>query len=150
MTRYITDNLGKSIKVIDINAGIEQAEMYSKFDPSHKENTAYWKDILNKLKALKKQIDAEPLPINVEDPIADKIPTWVKEMREKYMERLADIGYTDINISQKSFSKDKKDRPLYGAHSCVRTLRNLYTLDKLEVGETWDRGYGLPSLTRIF
>lgn len=61
-------------------------------------------------------------------------------MRQKY----------DVNISYKLFSKDKKDNPLFVAHSCVRTIENINSLDKLEIGETWDRGWGSPSLTRIF
>jgi hypothetical protein len=150
MKRYIIDNKGKQMFVTDIHEAIKQAEMYSKFDPSHIENTTYWTHVLNQLKKLKAVMDAEPVPVKVIDEIADKLPVWVKEMREKYRQRLTDIGYTDVNISQKSFSKDKKDSPLFGPHSCVRTLENLNRLDKLEIGETWDRGWGRPSITRIF
>jgi hypothetical protein len=148
MKRYIIDNKGKQMFVTDIHEAIKQAEMYSKFDPSHIENTTYWTHVLNQLKELKAVMDAEPVEVLI-DEIADKLPVWVKEMRKDYRQKLTDIGYTDVNISQKSFSKDRKDSPLFGAHSCVRTLENINRLDKLEIGETWER-FGSPNITRIF
>ena len=151
MKRFITDRDDKQIEVTDIDAGIAQVKTYTTFSNSYNKDTkAYWKDVLKKLKALKKQIDAEPVPVKVEDPIADKIPTWVKEMREKYRTSYEVSLKYNTPDGHKSFSKDKKDSPLYGAHSCVKTEQNLRKLNSLEVGETWDRGYGSPSITRIF
>lgn len=48
----------------------------------------------------------------------------------------------------KLFIKGSATHPLYGAYSCVKTDSNLYKLDKLEVGETWER-FGSPNLTRV-
>lgn len=152
MKRYIIDKTGKQMFVTNIHEAIKQAKMYSKFESTDIERTAYWKHVLKQLKELKKVMDAEPVPVPVKvvDPIADKIPVWVKEIRQKYHQRLNEIGYKDVNISYKLFSKDGKDSPLFGAHSCVRTLENINRLDSLEIGESLDRGGFSPKLTRIF
>ncbi len=153
----VVDLNGKTIKVTDLKAAIAQAEMFSGYSDktSPKELNqlcqAYWIDMRNKLRKLSlveffTKLDAE----QVEDPIANTLPTWVKEMREKYPVTLDNsINSPNENISFKGFSKDRKDSPLYGAHSCVRTLENLNRLDRLEIGETWER-FGSPSITRIF
>lgn len=148
MKRYITDNTGKDIEVTDINAAIAQVSTYTTFSNTYsKENEIYWKDVLDKLNKLKAEMDAEPVPVIVEDPIADKVPNWVKELRA---ERMNTRGMEDINNNTKLFVKDRKLSPLYGIYACVKAEQNVRHMERMEIGETWNRGYGSPSLTRIF
>jgi hypothetical protein len=150
MDRFIIDLDGKSIKVTDIDGAIAQVSCYTKFSSTPNLNVgAYWKDTLKKLKALKKEIEAEPVPVKVVDEIADSLPLWVKEMREKRITSYQSGLKYNTPDGHKLFSKDKKDSPLFGAHSCVRTDTNLRKLDQLEIGETWER-FGQPNITRIF
>ena len=154
----VVDLNGKTLKVTDLKAAIEQAEMFSGYSDKNSPKEvnqlaqAYWIDLRDKLKKLE-IIEIVSIHDQLEDSYTDNLPTWVKEMRQKYPIRLDDSNQNfnseEVNISRKGFSKDRKDSPLYGAHSCVRTLENINRLDKLEIGETWER-FGSPNITRIF
>lgn len=152
MKRYITDNTGKSIEVTDVEAGIKQAAEFSEYDPQNKRITAYWKDLHTKLLELKKVMDNEPKIEPIKDPITDPIPQWVKNIRNESLNNDPDHY---LNLKHKLFVKNgnhttKIDATLYGIHSCVKSEQNVRKLDNMEVGETWDRGFGSPTLTRIF
>jgi hypothetical protein len=156
----VIDLNGKTIAVTDIKEAIAQAEMFSGYSNKNSPKEvnqlaqAYWIDLRDKLKKLE-LIENVKIHDQLEDnnPVYGDIPIWVIEMRQMYPNTLDDsnqnLNSEEVNISRKGFSKDRKDSPLYGAHSCVRTLENLNRLDKLKVGETWER-FGSPSITRIF
>lgn len=71
----------------------------------------------------------------------EKYPLKVVEIRK--------IFKLDENPqTTKLFVKDMINSPIYGAWSCVKTDRNFRELDKLEIGQTWER-WGSPNLTRV-
>jgi hypothetical protein len=151
MKRFITDNTGKQIEVVNIEAGIKQAKMFSGYEHKDHPNTIYCNDIHSKLITLKGEIDKEP-PIEViADPITDTIPTWVKAIREH---RINNYPEFYLNPKEKSFVKNgnsttKIDTRLFGTWACVKADQNIRKLDNMEVGETWER-FGSPNITRIF
>lgn len=152
MKRYITDNTGKSIEVTDVEAGIKQAKLFSGYENENHPLTIYWKDILSKLISLKDEIAKEPPIEAIADPISDPIPQWVRNIRN---ERLNNHPEHYLKLKQKLFVKNgnhttKIDTTLYGIHSCVRAGHNVTKLERMAIGETWDRGFGSPSITRIF
>jgi hypothetical protein len=137
----ITDINNKDITVTDLKGAIAQAKMYSTFDPSHIENTAYWTDMYKKLVNLGLgEILTRHDELEASDPKYGDYPEFVQVMQ---------MVFKDHNRTTKGYSKDSKTSPLYGAHSCVRTDANLRKLDQLEIGETWER-FGQPNITRIF
>jgi hypothetical protein len=152
----VIDILGKPIQVTDLEAAIKEAEMFSFWEDKNapkkvnQVSQGYWIDLANKLKALKIEIEALPIPVKVIDPEADNLPLWVKELREARLTSYQSGLKYNTPDGFKLFVKDKKASPLYGAWSCIRTQDNFYRLDKLEIGETWERGWGSPSITRIF
>ena len=152
MKRYIKDNTGKSIEVVDLEAGIKQAKLFSGYEKENHPLTIYWKDILSKLISLKDEIAKEPLIEPITDPITDTIPNWVKKIRN---ERINNNPEHYLNLNHKLFVKNgntttKVDTILYGIHSCVKAKTNINKLECMAIGETWDRGFGSPSITRIF
>ena len=147
--RYVKDLEGKEIQVTDLHEAIKQANMFTTFDTRKVELTAYWKDLHSKLLELKASIEAEPVLVVDEPQGEDLLPYIVREIREERRQRLASMGAKPEDFEGKLFIKNDKRSPLYGAHSCVRAEQNINTLDKLKVGETWDRGHFSHKITRI-
>lgn len=143
----VIDLNGKTLKVTDIKAAIAQAKMFSGY--TNKNNPkevndlaqAYWTDMYNKLVRLGVAMVFERVDeLEATNPNFKKLPSFVQVMQ---------IAFKDHDKGTKGFSKDGKTSPLYGAWSCVKTDANFNRLDKLEIGETWER-FGSPNITRIF
>ena len=71
----------------------------------------------------------------------ENYPQKVKDARKKF-------NLDERVDTCKFFMKNERDNPLFGAWSCVKTQGNFYQLDRLEIGETWER-FGSPNLTRV-
>lgn len=149
MKRYITDNTGKQIEVTDINKAITQAETFSKYEDEAHHLTIYWKHLLNQLLELKKVMDTEPKPEPFKDNIdVNQIPLWVRKIREDRLKNHA--GERQRLFVKNGTEMTSVNVTLHGIHNCVKARQNIYKLEKMEIGETWTRGWGSPSLTRIF
>jgi hypothetical protein len=158
MKRYITDLEGKQIEITDIDKGIQQADMFSKFAIQYINQKSYWEDMLNKLKELKAIIEAEPKPEPIKDNVSDDIPQWVKEVRLSFINsHKSSLQYNTpdghklfVKSGEITIKQGGKITRLYGIHSCVKSEWNINVVNQLKVGQTWYRGWGNPSLTRIF
>lgn len=142
---YVVDNTGKQIEIVNIEEAIRQVKLFISYETSFQsvEVADYWKDLLVRLEKVKSEVEVDKESNAIVDHVADKLPTWVNEIRQKYSQSLSSKNTTKL------FVKDKKNSQLFGAHSCVKNSINLRKLDALEVGETWER-FGSPNLTRIF
>lgn len=81
-----------------------------------------------------------------------KYSAIVEEIRAERIATLAKMNTTpeQFDGNSKLYIKDNRKSPLFSKWSCVKTDSNLHKLEGMEIGETWDRGWGSPSITRVF
>ena len=145
---FIIDLDGKKIQVTNMEEALMKTDMFRTFDVSNIELTAYWEDMFEKLLALNAKMKLKS--IVVDKPQGEELlPTIVREIREERRNSNFLLNNPD-EYKGKLFIKNDKRSPLYGAHSCVRTDENLNRLNKLEIGETWDRGQFSNKITRVY